>query len=77
MSIPEEDWDLPMEKLSGGQRRRVGLMGALIQQPNVLLLDEPTNHLDIDAIDWCGDAVTVKGTVVTLALCQAGELPEA
>jgi len=44
--------DLPVERLSGGQKTRLGLAGLLTRQPRLLLLDEPTNHLDIDALDW-------------------------
>lgn len=44
--------DLPIEKLSGGQRTRAGLARLLISEPDVLILDEPTNHLDVQALEW-------------------------
>ncbi len=47
-----EDYHALVETLSGGQRRRIALAGALIRPSNVLILDEPTNHLDLDMIEW-------------------------
>ena len=47
-----DDLQRPVEDLSGGYRKRVGLASALVACPDVLLLDEPTNHLDAAAIEW-------------------------
>lgn len=41
-----------VETLSGGQRKRVALAGALITPSDLLILDEPTNHIDSETVDW-------------------------
>ncbi len=52
LSLADIPRQMPVERLSGGQKTRLGLAGLLIRQPRLLLLDEPTNHLDIDALGW-------------------------
>ena len=46
------DLDTEAATLSGGWRKRLAIVEALIHQPDVLLLDEPTNHLDLAGIEW-------------------------
>jgi sulfate-transporting ATPase len=53
--------------LSGGEKRRIALCKALMQQPDMLLLDEPTNHLDAESVSWLERYLhDYKGTVVAV-----------
>jgi sulfate-transporting ATPase len=45
-------WESIINKLSGGEKRRVALCRLLLSAPDMLLLDEPTNHLDAESISW-------------------------
>ncbi|WP_127842828.1 ABC-F family ATP-binding cassette domain-containing protein [Actinomyces wuliandei] len=46
------DLDTEVDRLSGGQRRRVALAAVLASRADVVILDEPTNHLDVEGVSW-------------------------
>jgi ATP-binding cassette, subfamily F, member 3 len=48
LGFVDDDFQLPLSALSGGQKKLVGLAKLLIEQPELLLLDEPDNHLDLN-----------------------------
>ncbi|GHE46555.1 energy-dependent translational throttle protein EttA [Camelimonas fluminis] len=63
LGCPPDDWNV--EKLSGGERRRVALCRLLLEQPELLLLDEPTNHLDAETVNWLeGHLRTYPGAIL-------------
>ncbi len=59
--------DMPVDRISGGERRRVALCRLLLQNPDILLLDEPTNHLDAESVAWLERYLsTFPGTVIAV-----------
>jgi ATP-binding cassette ChvD family protein len=63
LGCPPDDWQV--DKLSGGERRRVALCKLLLEQPELLLLDEPTNHLDAETVNWLeGHLRTYPGAIL-------------
>ncbi|MDR1659041.1 MAG: ATP-binding cassette domain-containing protein, partial [Desulfovibrio sp.] len=59
--------DMPVDRVSGGERRRVALCRLLLQNPDILLLDEPTNHLDAESVAWLERYLSIfPGTVIAV-----------
>lgn len=66
--FPPHMHSIPVERLSGGEQRRLYLLGILMGAPNVLLLDEPTNDLDIDTLCILEDYLdTFAGAVIAVS----------
>ncbi|MGN0334608.1 MAG: ribosomal protection-like ABC-F family protein [Lachnospiraceae bacterium] len=64
---PEEQYNL-IEKLSGGEKRRLNLLRVLMEAPNVLILDEPTNDLDVTTLTILEDYLDhFDGIVITVS----------
>lgn len=47
-----DDLTIKVGSLSGGQKKRIALCNALLNQPELFILDEPTNHIDLEMIEW-------------------------
>ncbi len=65
LRLPE--WEVLIQHLSGGEKRRVALCRLLLSKPDMLLLDEPTNHLDAESVEWLEQFLSrFPGTVVAV-----------
>ena len=68
LSFSDEEMNLSLSQISGGQRTRALLAKILLSDADVLLLDEPTNHLDMKALAWLEDFVSVsKKTIIFIS----------
>ena len=68
MGFTEDEFSLPVSKMSGGQKTRVALVKLLLSDANLLLLDEPTNHLDLESCRWLEDYLQgYKGAVLLIS----------
>lgn len=66
--FPHDMWMNKVERLSGGERRRLYLLTILMQQPNLLILDEPTNDLDIVTLDILEEyLLEFKGSLIIVS----------
>lgn len=68
LGFKANDYNTPLDQLSGGQKTRALLARLLLERPHLLILDEPTNHLDVSAIEWLeGTLARWKGSVVIVS----------
>ena len=55
-----------VDNLSGGEKRRVALAAALVQELDLIILDEPTNHLDVEGVQWLADHLLSRRCAVVV-----------
>ena len=64
--VAELGLDTPVGNLSGGERRRVNLAAALVQDLDLIVLDEPTNHLDVEGVQWLADHLLKRKVAIVV-----------
>lgn len=68
LGFSEEEFNKPVNTLSGGQKTRVALSKLLVGTPDMIILDEPTNHLDMNSIIWLENYLhNYKGAVLIVS----------
>lgn len=60
------DYDLIIDHLSGGQRKRVALAAILLAKSDILILDEPTNHMDNEMASWLEDYLNKRKEAIIM-----------
>ncbi len=66
VGLRPDTWDRPLQKLSGGERRRAALAVVLLGGADLLLLDEPTNHLDLESCEWLENFLVGGGSAAVI-----------
>ena len=66
LGFTENELNLSVSNLSGGQQSKIELCKLLLASPDLMLLDEPTNHLDIDAIEWLDEFIKASKSAVLI-----------
>ena len=64
--VAELGLDTQVGNLSGGERRRVNIAAALVQDLDVIVLDEPTNHLDVEGVQWLAEHLLSRKLAVVV-----------
>ena len=68
LGFKQEDFSMPVKKLSGGQRSKLSLAKLLLSGSDIILLDEPTNHLDINSVSWLESFIRdFKGAAIIIS----------
>ncbi|CAM3037148.1 ABC-F family ATP-binding cassette domain-containing protein [Corynebacterium gottingense] len=64
--VAELGLDTQVGNLSGGERRRVNIAAALVQDLDLIVLDEPTNHLDVEGVQWLAEHLLSRKLAVVV-----------